>query len=90
MIPLGSCTTKLNATAEMYPITWKGFCRIHPFAPADQTRGYEAPTVVATGPTAVSDALAIDGTTAYWLAADGVYSTPLGAAGRFTRRTNSN
>src|SRR5438067_1518340 len=42
MIPLGSCTMKLNATAEMYPITWKGFCRMHPFAPADQTRGYEA------------------------------------------------
>src|SRR5207249_8977759 len=41
MIPLGSCTMKLNATAEMYPITWKGFCRIHPFAPPEQTRGYE-------------------------------------------------
>ena len=41
MIPLGSCTMKLNATVEMIPITWKGFCRIHPFAPAEQTRGYQ-------------------------------------------------
>jgi glycine dehydrogenase len=40
MIPLGSCTMKLNATAEMIPVTWKGFSRIHPFAPAEQTRGY--------------------------------------------------
>ena len=40
MIPLGSCTMKLNATAEMIPITWPGFADIHPFAPADQTRGY--------------------------------------------------
>lgn len=40
MIPLGSCTMKLNATAEMLPITWPEFCDIHPFAPADQTRGY--------------------------------------------------
>ncbi|HEX7389739.1 MAG TPA: aminomethyl-transferring glycine dehydrogenase, partial [Acidiphilium sp.] len=40
MIPLGSCTMKLNATAEMIPITWRGFADIHPFAPADQTRGY--------------------------------------------------
>ncbi|MBD0305617.1 MAG: aminomethyl-transferring glycine dehydrogenase [Nitrospiraceae bacterium] len=40
MIPLGSCTMKLNATVEMIPVTWKGFSRIHPFAPADQTRGY--------------------------------------------------
>ncbi|GBR41521.1 glycine dehydrogenase [Neoasaia chiangmaiensis NBRC 101099] len=42
MIPLGSCTMKLNATAEMIPITWPGFGRIHPFAPADQTQGYAA------------------------------------------------
>jgi glycine dehydrogenase len=42
MIPLGSCTMKLNATAEMIPVTWPEFSRIHPFAPADQTRGYEA------------------------------------------------
>ena len=40
MIPLGSCTMKLNAAAEMLPITWPGFSAIHPFAPADQTRGY--------------------------------------------------
>ncbi len=40
MIPLGSCTMKLNATAEMMPITWPEFSDIHPFAPADQTRGY--------------------------------------------------
>jgi glycine dehydrogenase len=41
MIPLGSCTMKLNGTVEMIPVTWKGFSRIHPFAPADQTLGYE-------------------------------------------------
>jgi glycine dehydrogenase len=40
MIPLGSCTMKLNATAEMFPISWPEFAHIHPFAPADQTRGY--------------------------------------------------
>ena len=40
MIPLGSCTMKLNATAEMIPITLPGFADIHPFAPASQTRGY--------------------------------------------------
>jgi glycine dehydrogenase len=40
MIALGSCTMKLNATAEMVPVTWPAFGRIHPFAPADQTRGY--------------------------------------------------
>ncbi|MDZ7676403.1 MAG: aminomethyl-transferring glycine dehydrogenase [Acidimicrobiales bacterium] len=40
MIPLGSCTMKLNATAEMEPITWPEFGAIHPFAPADTTRGY--------------------------------------------------
>jgi glycine dehydrogenase len=40
MIPLGSCTMKLNATSEMLPITWPQFARIHPFAPADQWRGY--------------------------------------------------
>jgi glycine dehydrogenase len=40
MIPLGSCTMKLNATAEMIPITWPQFAHIHPFAPADQRRGY--------------------------------------------------
>jgi glycine dehydrogenase len=42
MIPLGSCTMKLNATAEMIPITWPEFSRLHPFAPAEQTRGYRA------------------------------------------------
>ena len=40
MIPLGSCTMKLNAAAEMIPITLPGFTEIHPFAPADQTQGY--------------------------------------------------
>ncbi|APG91220.1 aminomethyl-transferring glycine dehydrogenase [Sinorhizobium americanum] len=41
MIPLGSCTMKLNATAEMLPITWPEFSEIHPFVPADQARGYQ-------------------------------------------------
>jgi glycine dehydrogenase len=41
MIPLGSCTMKLNATAEMIPITWAEFNRIHPFAPVEQTGGYQ-------------------------------------------------
>lgn len=40
MIPLGSCTMKLNATAEMVPITWPEFANIHPLAPADQAEGY--------------------------------------------------
>ena len=40
MIPLGSCTMKLNAAAEMEPITWPEFANLHPFAPADQARGY--------------------------------------------------
>ncbi|MCA9307189.1 MAG: aminomethyl-transferring glycine dehydrogenase, partial [Phycisphaerales bacterium] len=40
MIPLGSCTMKLNATTEMIPVTWPEFGRIHPFAPADQQEGY--------------------------------------------------
>ena len=40
MIPLGSCTMKLNATAEMFPVSWPEFSKLHPFAPADQTRGY--------------------------------------------------
>ncbi|MBB3896819.1 aminomethyl-transferring glycine dehydrogenase [Roseococcus suduntuyensis] len=42
MIPLGSCTMKLNATAEMIPVTFPGFADIHPFAPVDQARGYLA------------------------------------------------
>ena len=41
MIPLGSCTMKLNATAEMIPITWPEFGQIHPLAPADQAEGYK-------------------------------------------------
>lgn len=41
MIPLGSCTMKLNATVEMIPVTWPEFALIHPFAPADQTKGYQ-------------------------------------------------
>ncbi len=40
MIPLGSCTMKLNATAEMIPITWPEFAHVHPFAPQDQLAGY--------------------------------------------------
>jgi glycine dehydrogenase len=61
MIPLGSCTMKLNATAEMIAITLPGFADIHPFAPADQTTGYltmirrlEAWLCAATGFAAVS------------------------------------
>ena len=41
MIPLGSCTMKLNATTEMIPISFPGFARMHPFAPKDQTEGYQ-------------------------------------------------
>ncbi|MFT6791905.1 MAG: glycine dehydrogenase [Cellvibrionaceae bacterium] len=41
MIPLGSCTMKLNAASEMAPITWPEFSQIHPFAPLEQTRGYQ-------------------------------------------------
>lgn len=41
MISLGSCTMKLNATAEMIPVTWPEFGRLHPFAPKDQTAGYQ-------------------------------------------------
>jgi glycine dehydrogenase len=40
MIPLGSCTMKLNATSEMLPVTWPEFSELHPFAPDEQTRGY--------------------------------------------------
>ncbi len=40
MIPLGSCTMKLNATTEMIPVTWREFGQLHPFAPADQALGY--------------------------------------------------
>ncbi|MGJ4802412.1 aminomethyl-transferring glycine dehydrogenase [Luteimonas sp. SDU82] len=61
MIPLGSCTMKLNATAEMIPITWPEFAQVHPLAPASQTRGYrelidslEAMLVEITGYDAVS------------------------------------
>ncbi|GAB3785765.1 aminomethyl-transferring glycine dehydrogenase [Dyella agri] len=61
MIPLGSCTMKLNATAEMIPVTWPEFANIHPFAPAGQTQGYkeliaelEAQLVEITGYDAVS------------------------------------
>jgi len=42
MIPLGSCTMKLNATAEMIPVTWRAFGGLHPFAPRDQAQGYSA------------------------------------------------
>ena len=41
MIPLGSCTMKLNATTEMIPVTWRQFSAMHPFAPLDQTQGYQ-------------------------------------------------
>ncbi|MFZ1426129.1 MAG: aminomethyl-transferring glycine dehydrogenase, partial [Geminicoccaceae bacterium] len=42
MIPLGSCTMKLNATTEMLPVTWPEFASLHPFAPPDQAAGYQA------------------------------------------------
>jgi glycine dehydrogenase len=42
MIPLGSCTMKLNATTEMEPVTWPEFAGLHPFAPADDARGYRS------------------------------------------------
>ncbi|MDC7683791.1 aminomethyl-transferring glycine dehydrogenase [Asticcacaulis sp. BYS171W] len=42
MIPLGSCTMKLNATTEMIPITWPEFSNLHPYAPVDQAQGYKA------------------------------------------------
>ncbi|GAB3089815.1 aminomethyl-transferring glycine dehydrogenase [Lysobacter terrae] len=61
MIPLGSCTMKLNATAEMIPVTWPEFGNLHPLAPADQAKGYkelidglEAMLVECTGYDAVS------------------------------------
>ena len=61
MIPLGSCTMKLNATAEMIPVTWPEFGNLHPLAPADQATGYmqlieelEAMLVECTGYDAVS------------------------------------
>jgi len=41
MIPLGSCTMKLNAATELIPVTWPGFARIHPFVPLDQAQGYQ-------------------------------------------------
>ena len=41
MIPLGSCTMKLNATTEMIPVTWRDFSAMHPYAPLDQTQGYQ-------------------------------------------------
>jgi glycine dehydrogenase len=41
MIPLGSCTMKLNATSEMIPVGWNGFANVHPHAPSDQTEGYQ-------------------------------------------------
>jgi glycine dehydrogenase len=61
MIPLGSCTMKLNATAEMIPVTWSEFANIHPFAPLEQAQGYgqlttelEQMLVACTGYDAVS------------------------------------
>ena len=42
MIPLGSCTMKLNSAAEMMPVSWRSFSEMHPYAPADQARGYQA------------------------------------------------
>ncbi|MEZ5285494.1 MAG: hypothetical protein R2712_11965 [Vicinamibacterales bacterium] len=61
MIPLGSCTMKLNAASEMYPVSWPAFSRIHPYAPADQAAGYrqmceelEAALCTITGFAAVS------------------------------------
>ncbi|HEX7020687.1 MAG TPA: aminomethyl-transferring glycine dehydrogenase, partial [Gemmatimonadaceae bacterium] len=61
MIPLGSCTMKLNAAAEMLPVTWRSFSQMHPFAPVDQAEGYatifrdlEAALCAITGFAAVS------------------------------------
>jgi glycine dehydrogenase len=61
MIPLGSCTMKLNAATEMFPVSWEEFSRMHPFAPDDQTAGYrqicdelEAALCAITGFAAVS------------------------------------
>jgi glycine dehydrogenase len=61
MIPLGSCTMKLNAATEMRPVTWEAFSRMHPFAPVEQARGYaqliaelEAALCALTGFSAVS------------------------------------
>ncbi len=61
MIPLGSCTMKLNAATEMYPVSWEEFSRMHPFAPAEQAEGYrqicdelEAALCAITGFAAVS------------------------------------
>ena len=61
MIPLGSCTMKLNATSEMIPVTWPEFAELHPFAPPDQAAGYgelvadlERMLCAATGYAAVS------------------------------------
>jgi len=61
MIPLGSCTMKLNAAAEMMPLTWPSFCDLHPFAPSDQAQGYmemiadlEAKLIAISGYDAVS------------------------------------
>ncbi|WP_296249897.1 aminomethyl-transferring glycine dehydrogenase [Pseudomonas sp. UBA4194] len=61
MIPLGSCTMKLNAASEMIPVTWAEFGNLHPFAPAEQSKGYqlltdelEAMLCAATGYDAVS------------------------------------
>jgi glycine dehydrogenase len=61
MIPLGSCTMKLNAATEMRPVTWEHFSRLHPFVPADQAQGYaeifrdlEAALCAITGLAAVS------------------------------------
>jgi glycine dehydrogenase len=61
MIPLGSCTMKLNATSEMVPVSWREFAHVHPFAPAEQWRGYarliadlERRLAIATGYAAVS------------------------------------
>ena len=49
MIPLGSCTMKLNAASEMFPVTWPEFSRMHPFAPADQAAGYQRDLARARG-----------------------------------------
>ena len=49
MIPLGSCTMKLNAAAEMLPVTWPEFGRLHPFAPSEQTQGYKELTTQLEG-----------------------------------------
>jgi glycine dehydrogenase len=59
MIPLGSCTMKLNAASEMTPVTWPEFANMHPFAPADQSKGYQK--MIATLEEMLCEATGYDG-----------------------------